>query len=99
MLQLLPNGLLKMLKLLMVKLTGYYQMCEIANLIGNPMMEEYYADLALKQYNTVIHHMVKEKRCLFYAKVLLLLRESQELGENRKNGKLISCLLIKSLND
>ncbi|WP_235374743.1 hypothetical protein [Caldicellulosiruptor naganoensis] len=57
-----------MLKLLMVKISVIIKIVNIANLIGNPMMEEYYADLALKQLNSDTSLWIK-KVAIFFIKV------------------------------
>ncbi|AZT91613.1 tetratricopeptide repeat protein [Caldicellulosiruptor changbaiensis] len=69
------------------KISGYFKMCEIANLIGNPMMEEYYADLALKQLNSDTSLWVK--KVAYFYKGVAVGKRSQELGEIKRMSEAV----------
>uniref|UniRef100_A0A7C5YZJ1 Tetratricopeptide repeat protein n=1 Tax=Caldicellulosiruptor owensensis TaxID=55205 RepID=A0A7C5YZJ1_9FIRM len=61
------------------KVSGYFRLVEIAYQMGNPMMEEYYANLALKNLDSDTSLWVKKTAYCY--KGLSIAEKSWELGE------------------
>ncbi|WAM32650.1 tetratricopeptide repeat protein [Caldicellulosiruptor naganoensis] len=72
------------------KINGYYRLVEIAYQIDNPMMEEYYADLALKSIDNKTSRL--KRKMAYYAKAIAVVERSWELGEIERMGEAVSWL-------
>jgi len=72
------------------KINGYYRLVEIAHQIDNPMMEEYYADLALKSIDNRTSRLMR--KMAYYAKSIAVAQRSWELGEIERMKESVSWL-------
>jgi len=61
------------------KINGYFRLAEIAYQIDNPMMEEYYANLALKSIDNKTSEIMK--KVAYYTKAVAIAQRSWKLGE------------------